>query len=46
MDNRVDMQVKEQELKHYTEEQFQALDAMDLNERVVFSGPAGTGRHF
>lgn len=46
VDNRVDMQVKEQELKHYTEEQFQALDAMDLNERVVFSGPAGTGKTF
>ena len=34
----------EQEIKRYTEEQFIALDAMAANPRVVFSGPAGTGK--
>lgn len=34
----------DQEAKHYTEEQFVALDAMEANPRVVFSGPAGTGK--
>lgn len=34
----------EQEVKRYTEEQFAALDAMTANHRVVFSGPAGTGK--
>ena len=33
-----------QDIKHYTEEQFFALDAMEANPRVVFSGPAGTGK--
>jgi AAA domain len=32
------------ELKRYTEEQFAALDAMSLNPRVVFEGPAGAGK--
>jgi DNA polymerase III delta prime subunit len=32
------------ELKRYTEEQFAALDAMARNPRVVFEGPAGTGK--
>jgi hypothetical protein len=32
------------ELKRYTEDQFSALDAMVLNPRVVFEGPAGTGK--
>ncbi len=32
------------EIKKYTEEQFIALDAMDNNTRVIFSGPAGTGK--
>lgn len=34
----------EQEVKQYTEEQFIALDAMAANPRVIFSGPAGTGK--
>ncbi len=34
----------ERELKFYTEEQFLALDAMEINSRVVFEGPAGTGK--
>jgi Nuclease-related domain/UvrD-like helicase C-terminal domain/AAA domain len=32
------------ELKHYTEEQYIALDAMEVNPRVAFEGPAGTGK--
>lgn len=32
------------ELKRYTEEQFGALDAMTANPRVLFEGPAGTGK--
>lgn len=32
------------ELKLYTKEQFDALDAMERNPRVIFSGPAGTGK--
>ena len=34
----------EEELKHYTSEQFIALDAMEDNPRVIFRGPAGTGK--
>src|SRR4029077_7131665 len=32
------------EILRYTEEQFAALDAMEDNERVMFTGPAGTGK--
>jgi len=32
------------EMRRYTEEQFAALDAMDRNPRVIFDGPAGTGK--
>jgi hypothetical protein len=32
------------EVKRYTEEQYCALEAMETNQRVVFSGPAGTGK--
>lgn len=34
----------EAELKQYTDEQYMALDAMETNPRVVFAGPAGTGK--
>ena len=34
----------ERELTSYTAEQFGALDAMEANPRVVFVGPAGTGK--
>ena len=37
-------QRREEELKRYTQEQAAALDAMEANRRVVFSGPAGTGK--
>lgn len=33
-----------QDLKHYTEEQYGAIDAMTHNKRVIFEGPAGTGK--
>jgi hypothetical protein len=33
-----------EELKRYTTEQFLALDRMAKNERVIFEGPAGTGK--
>jgi hypothetical protein len=32
------------ELKYYTQEQLAALDAMEANARVAFTGPAGTGK--
>ncbi|QEY17665.1 DUF2075 domain-containing protein [Cellvibrio sp. KY-GH-1] len=34
----------ENELIRYTEEQFKALDAAHYNERLLFVGPAGTGK--
>jgi hypothetical protein len=37
-------QSRDAELKRYTAEQFVALDAMAGNPRVVFEGPAGTGK--
>ena len=33
-----------EKLKHYTNEQFVALDVMQANHRVLFDGPAGTGK--
>ncbi len=35
---------RKEELKRFTQEQFEALDTMDLNPRVIFQGPAGTGK--
>lgn len=32
------------ELKHYTSEQAAALDDAELNERILYIGPAGTGK--
>lgn len=34
----------EEELRFFTDEQLAALDAMEVNPRVVFYGPAGTGK--
>jgi len=34
----------EGEIKQFTEEQFHALDTLSENPRVVFKGPAGTGK--
>lgn len=35
---------RDDELRRYTEEQYNALEAMEANERVVFEGAAGTGK--
>ncbi len=35
---------RNEELKTYTDEQYEALDGMELNDRVIFTGPAGTGK--
>jgi DNA polymerase III delta prime subunit len=35
---------REEELKKYTTDQFVAIDAMQSNDRVIFEGPAGTGK--
>jgi len=35
---------REAELKRFTGEQYQALDALERNDRVLFEGPAGTGK--
>jgi hypothetical protein len=32
------------EIRRFTEEQFEALETIDANPRVVFDGPAGTGK--
>lgn len=34
----------QEEVKQYTEEQFRALDSLEANTRVIFKGPAGTGK--
>ena len=34
----------DEEVRHYTAEQFEALEAIDANPRIVFDGPAGTGK--
>ena len=34
----------QEEVREYTEEQFNAIDAMESNSRVVYEGPAGTGK--
>lgn len=34
----------DQELKHYTTEQYLALDALESNPRIAFTGLAGTGK--
>jgi nucleoside-triphosphatase THEP1 len=34
------------EIKRFTEEQFQALDYAEMNNRVAYTGPAGTGKTF
>lgn len=43
---RSDLERLEQVICKFTEEQFDALDLLDENDRVVFKGPAGTGKTF
>lgn len=33
-----------EEVRRYSDEQLEALDAIDANPRIVFDGPAGTGK--
>lgn len=35
-----------EEIKKYTEEQFGALDCAEVNDRIAYNGPAGTGKTF
>lgn len=41
---RVQIQQLNDEVKRYTEEQYGAIDSMSFNNRVLFQGPAGTGK--
>lgn len=43
---RSDLENMEQMICRFTEEQFDALDLMHDNHRIVFKGPAGTGKTF
>lgn len=43
---RGDLERVEQLINQFTEEQFDALDLLEENDRVVFKGPAGTGKTF
>lgn len=38
------LDIAEQSIRRFTEEQFVALDLLGENERVLFKGPAGTGK--
>lgn len=36
----------QRELRRFTEDQFKALDSLESNQRIAFSGAAGTGKTF
>ncbi len=38
------LEVAEQSIRRFTEEQFQAIDLIAENSRMLFKGPAGTGK--
>lgn len=44
VNRRVELKLKEEEIYSYTKEQLISLDAMEANPRVIFCGPAGTGK--
>lgn len=44
--HRGDLENLERMICQFTEEQFDALDMLEDNDRVVFKGPAGTGKTF
>jgi len=44
--SRNDVELAEDAIRRFTEEQFEALDHLDDNRRVIFKGPAGTGKTF
>lgn len=43
---RTDIHRIEDAIRHFTEEQFEVLDLLQENHRIVFKGPAGTGKTF
>jgi hypothetical protein len=43
---RRDIDRLEESIMHFTEEQFDGLDYLDDNRRIIFKGPAGTGKTF
>jgi hypothetical protein len=43
---RVSVEQCEHEIMRFTEEQFSALDVLEENSRIVYKGPAGTGKTF
>ena len=43
---RSEIEETEREIMSFTNEQYLALDALEFNERLLFSGPAGTGKTF
>lgn len=38
------LELAEQSIRRFTEEQFHAIDLIEENQRVLFKGPAGTGK--
>lgn len=38
------LEIAEQSIRRFTEEQFHAIDLIEENPRVLFKGPAGTGK--
>lgn len=44
--NRSEVEIAEEAIRRFTEEQYQALDHLEDNRRVIFKGPAGTGKTF
>lgn len=43
---RNDVELAEAEIRRFTDEQFEAIDHLEDNRRVLFKGPAGTGKTF
>jgi hypothetical protein len=43
---RTDLESLERIITNFTDEQFESLDLLEDNERVLFKGPAGTGKTF
>lgn len=43
---RATLEETEKEIQRFTEEQFSALDVLEENDRIIFKGPAGTGKTF
>ncbi len=41
---RIDVETLEKSIVQFTEEQFDSLDLLEDNQRILFKGPAGTGK--